>query len=473
MATDTPRIPEQGVATLPDEAWERARRRAEIIGPLAQSETVGHEAADTAAQALGLSRRQVYVLIRRARQGSGLVTDLVPGQSGGGKGKGRLPEPVERIIRELLQRRFLTKQKRSLAAFHREVTQVCKAQKLRVPARNTVALRIASLDPRKVIRRREGQDAARDLQGVGGEPPAVTAPLEQVQIDHTVIDLIVVDERDRQPIGRPYLTLAIDVFTRCVLGMVVTLEAPSAVSVGLCLVHVACDKRPWLEGLNIEMEWPMSGKPRLLYLDNAAEFKSEALRRGCEQHGIRLDYRPLGQPHYGGIVERIIGTAMQMIHDELPGTTFSNPDQRGDYDSENKAALTLRELERWLTLAVGTGTAMIWFRCVRKNTAVTTPTNSARDPIVEKPLLSVIMPWLNKKTGLPLDPPKTDASITNRGVPSKSIAIGEAVVPLRATGSRFLLSHMPFGYPRKVTDSMASNCSSCSFVGSIPESMNL
>jgi putative transposase len=61
-----------------------------------------------------------------------------------------------------------------------------------------------------------------------------------------------------------------------------------------------------------------------------------------------------GQPHYGGIVERIIGTAMQMIHDELPGTTFSNPDQRGDYDSENKAALTLRELERWLTLAVGT-----------------------------------------------------------------------------------------------------------------------
>src|SRR3546814_19470964 len=72
----------------------------------------------------------------------------------------------------------------------------------------------------------------------------------------------------------------------------------------------SCDKRPWLEGLNIEMEWPMSGKPRLLYLDNAAEFKSEALRRGCEQHGIRLDYRPLGQPHYGGIVERIkIGRA--------------------------------------------------------------------------------------------------------------------------------------------------------------------
>ncbi len=354
MATDTPRIPEQGVATLPDQAWERARSRAEIIGPLAQSEPVGHAAADAAAQALGLSRRQVYALIRRARQGAGLVTDFAPGQSSGGKGKGRLPEPVERIIRELLQKRFLTKQKRSLAALHREIEQACKAQKLRVPTRNTVALRVDSLDPLKTVRRREGQDASRELQGVGGAPPAVSEPLEQVQIDHTVIDLIVVDAHDRQPIGRPYLTLAIDVFTRCVLGMVVTLEAPSAVSVGLCLAHVACDKRPWLEGLDVEMDWPMSGKPRLLYLDNAAEFKSEALRRGCEQHGIRLDYRPPGQPHYGGIVERIIGTAMQMIHDDLPGTTFSNPGQRGEYDADKMAALTLRELERWLTLAVGT-----------------------------------------------------------------------------------------------------------------------
>ncbi|OSH90553.1 Mu transposase C-terminal domain-containing protein [Klebsiella pneumoniae] len=344
----------QGVATLPDEAWAQARHRTEIIGPLAALEVVGHEAADEAAQALGLSRRQVYVLIRRARQGTGLVTDLTPGRSGGGKGKGRLPEPVERIIRELLQKRFLTKQKRSLAAFHREVAQACKTQKLPVPARNTVAQRIAGLHPAKIARSRGGQDAARPLQGAGGIPPEVTMPLEQVQIDHTVIDLIVVDERDRQPIGRPYLTLAIDVFTRCVLGLVVTLEAPSAVSVGLCLAHAACDKRPWLEGLNVEMDWPMSGKPRLLYLDNAAEFKSEALRRGCEQHGIRLDYRPPGQPHYGGIVERIIGTAMQMIHDELPGTTFSNPGQRGEYDSEKMATLTLRELERWLALAVGT-----------------------------------------------------------------------------------------------------------------------
>jgi putative transposase len=123
------------------------------------------------------------------------------------------------------------------------------------------------------------------------------------------------------------------------------------VSVGLCLAHSCCDKRPWLERLGIEVDWPTGGKPAQLYVDNAAEFKSEALRRGCEQHGIGLEYRPPGRPHYGGIVERVIGTAMGTVH-ELPGTTFSNPGQRGDYDADGKAALTLRELERFLVLAV-------------------------------------------------------------------------------------------------------------------------
>jgi putative transposase len=352
MEKDTPPLlAESGLLTMSNEVWEQARKRVQVIGPLAALGTVGHQAADDAAQQLGLSRRQVYVLVRRCRQGAGLVTDLAPGQSSGGKGKGRLLESVERIIRELLHKHFLTRQKRSLAMFYRFIVQACKAHSLPVPARNTVALRIARLDPVQMGRSREGPNAVRPLQSAGGTAPEILAPLDQVQIDHTVIDLIIVDECDRQPIGRPYLTVAIDVYSRCLVGMVVTLEPPSAVSVGLCLAHIVCDKRPWLERLGVEVDWSMSGKPKLLYMDNATEFKSEALRRGCEQHGIQLSYRPPGQPHYGGIVERVIGTTMQWVH-ELPGTTFSNPNQRGEYDAEKMAALTLRELERWLTLAV-------------------------------------------------------------------------------------------------------------------------
>lgn len=343
---------------MPDAQWERALRQAQAIRRLAGREDIarvrGHvskvAAVDEAAAELGISRRQVYVLLRRFRAGSGLVTDLVPAGSSGGRGRGRLDDRVEVIIAETVRKRFLTRQKRSISVIHREIRQMCLSRGLPAPARNTVAARIARLQPAQVARRRAGPDAARPLQSAGDDVPRVDGILEKVQIDHTVVDLVVVDERERQPVGRPYLTLGLDEASRCVLGMVVTLEPPSATSVGLCLAHMADDKRPWLEGLGVDVVWPMAGKPRRLYVDNASEFKSEALRRGCEQHGIELSYRPLGRPHYGGIIERIIGTVMQRVH-ELPGTTFSNPTQRGGYDSDKQAALTIDELTRWLALA--------------------------------------------------------------------------------------------------------------------------
>ncbi|MBE0009653.1 MULTISPECIES: Mu transposase C-terminal domain-containing protein [Micrococcaceae] len=351
MDAESAPIREPGTLTMPDVLWDRTKSVSAVIGPLAARTVVGRAAVDAAAAALGVSRRQVYVLIRRHRGGSGLLTDLAPSRSSGGKGTVRLSEEVEDLVRVMVRKQFLTRQRRTLAVVYRDIAAACRARQLPVPARNTVERRIRALNPVEVGRRRGGPDAVRPLQSAGDEVPVVGTILERVQIDHTVIDVVVVDERERRPIGRPYLTVAIDVYSRCIIGMVVTLEAPSAVSVGLCLAHAGTDKRPWLEGLGIDAGWPMSGKPRLLYLDNASEFKSEALRRGCDQHGIELAYRPLGRPHYGGIVERLIGTAMKQIH-ELPGTTFSNPSERGRYDSDREAALTLRELEKWMALAV-------------------------------------------------------------------------------------------------------------------------
>jgi len=37
-----------------------------------------------------------------------------------------------------------------------------------------------------------------------------------------------------------------------------------------------------------------------------------------------LSYRPPVLPHFGGIVEPVIGTMMRLVPDELPGTAFSN-----------------------------------------------------------------------------------------------------------------------------------------------------
>lgn len=175
--------------------------------------------------------------------------------------------------------------------------------------------------------------------------------MEWLQMDHTLVDLILVDPVDRAPIGRPWITLAIDVFSRCVAGFHLSLEAPSATSVGLCLTQVAGDKAAWLQQRGIEATWPIRGKPKRIGVDNAREFHSDAFERGCEQHGIAIEWRPPGKKHFGGVIERVIGTMMRLVH-ALPGTTFSNPEERGDYDSDKTACLTLEELERWLAIAI-------------------------------------------------------------------------------------------------------------------------
>lgn len=353
MDADKFDVVEAGVLTASAEQWEQARSRFAVLSGLLDRGSIGAAAVEDAAEQLGVSARRVYVLLSRLRNGEGVVTDLLVSVPAGGRGRSRVPVEVEDVITEHINREFLARQKLSVAALHRRIALACHRAGLPIPARNTVNARIAAMHPSRVARSRGGPDAARSRQSAGDVPPPVTAVLQQVQIDHTVVDLMIVDEYDRAPIGRPYLTIAIDVFSRCVPGFVVTLDPPSAVSVGLCLGRVCSDKSVWIDslGLGADVRWPMAGKPHRLYVDNASEFKSEALQRGCEQHGIDLGYRPPGRPHYGGIVERIIGTVMTQVH-ELPGTTFSNPTQRGSYDSDSKAALTLRELERWLILAV-------------------------------------------------------------------------------------------------------------------------
>lgn len=254
-------ICERDLLAVSDEVWARAVRRAAVIGPLAESSVVGHEAADIAAAELVVSRRRVYVLLGRWRAGEGVVSDLLPRRSSGGRGRAQLPVEVEEVMREILRSRYLTRQRRTVASVHREIKRVCLGRGLPVPSRGTLARRISKLDPVAVVSKREGADAARALRSAGGEPPPVEQLLEQVQIDHTVVDVMVVDERYRLPIGRPYVTAAIDVCSRCVVGLVVTLEPPSALSVGLCLTHMVADKQAWLERLEVAAAWPMSGKP--------------------------------------------------------------------------------------------------------------------------------------------------------------------------------------------------------------------
>lgn len=336
------------LSLIPEAAWREAQRRAEIVRPLAERLRRPRHLVRAAAASVGLSERQTYKLLRRCREASGDLTALLPGHSGGGRSRTRLPAAGEAVLRHAVEEGYLTPQRRSAAAIVRDVAARCREAGLPAPSANTVRRRLRALPLAELRRRGEEHPEAAPVHG---HAPPARHPLDLVQVDHTPVDLVLVDPIDRAPIGRPWLTVAIDAFNRCIAGFHLSLEAPSTTSVGLCLTHVATDKAPWLTLRGVEAEWPVTGKPRRLGVDNGPEFHSAGFERGCAQHGIAIEWRPPGRPHFGGVIERVIGTLMGLVH-KLPGTTFSDVGRRGGYDSDRAACLTLGELERWLTVAV-------------------------------------------------------------------------------------------------------------------------
>lgn len=336
------------LSLIPEAAWREAQRRAEVVRPLAEQGRWPRHLVQTAAAMLGLSERQTYTLLRRCRDTGGTLTALLPGRSSGGRNTPRMVPATEAMLRRIVEESYLTPQRRGAASVVEEVIGRCRKEGLRPPSPSTIRRRLKALSLSDLRRRGEELPEAKPVHG---HAPPARHPLDLLQIDHTPADLILVDPVDREPIGRPWLTVAIDAYSRCIAGLHVSLEAPSATSVGLCLTHAAMDKASWLMLRGVEGEWPMTGKPRRLGVDNGPEFHSQAFERGCAQHGIAIEWRPPGQPHFGGIVERVIGTLMRLVHG-LPGTTFSNIGQRGTYDSDKAACLTLEELERWLAVAI-------------------------------------------------------------------------------------------------------------------------
>jgi len=295
---------------------------------------------------MGVSRRNVERRMKRhlAAPFPGSQLDGIRGPIPGGR---HLRPTVEAIIDHAIDQEFLVRQHPPMTAVWRRVMRDCSAAKIKAPSYKAVRSRIRARDRLAVAKKRLGPHEGNAKQGASLTGLETSRALEVVQIDHALVDLILVTPGARQPIGRPWITLAIDVFTRCVVGYHLGFEVPNQTAVGLCLEHACLPKGPWLRRLGTDLDFPMCGRMESVSWDNAKTFQASGVQAQCERYGIAVHTRPVRQPHYGAYIERLIGTFMGKVH-VLPGTTFSNSKERGDYASERHAVMTLAEFAQWV-----------------------------------------------------------------------------------------------------------------------------
>lgn len=218
---------------------------------------------------------------------------------------------------------------------------------LKYPSESTIRRRINAARTRENTARKYGQHIAKyAFDRIRGHFTA-KHPLEAIVIDHTTLDLHLVDEATSLVWGRPTLCIAIDVATRAILGYWLSIRHPSIETLIGLLRDCVRTKNARLCSLGVSGEWPMFGLPRTLLVDNGKEGVGTSFPTSCVEQGIELRVAPVATPEYKGHCERVFRTISQFVR-ELPGGVPGNSalSRKLRFDPASDAVLSLEEADR-------------------------------------------------------------------------------------------------------------------------------
>ncbi|WP_201449079.1 hypothetical protein [Aeromonas salmonicida] len=196
QAPEAEAIKRPDLTLIDDKAWETARYRMNVIKPLLNLPSRTREQVAAHGQKHSVSTNTLYGWIK-AYESSGVLSSLLP-KTRRDKGMTKLSSEVEEIIRESMATDFLTLQKKSVQKLCDEIIKRCMGVGLEPPHDNTIRNRVKALSPEIVVSQREGRKKA-DLsfKPHKGSFPGADWPLSVVQIDHTKLDIILVDDHYR------------------------------------------------------------------------------------------------------------------------------------------------------------------------------------------------------------------------------------------------------------------------------------
>lgn len=328
-----------------DEEFTEIQEKYLAIQPLLKNQ-ISRDEIEEHANKIGVHFTTLYRWLKKYKS-TGTLAGLLPRPSGRKKGETRLDFQTEEVIQKVIESYYLTHQKPSVQAVINKINIECKNKNITPPGKNTVRNRIHKLSEYDVLRKRGNKSLARTLYKPTPGKFVAEYPMQLIEIDHTPVDLILVDDQHRKPIGKPWITVAIDIYSRMIVGYYLSLNAPSVTSVAMCISNTVLPKDELLLKLDIDSNWDVWGFPETIHVDNGADFRADAIKHAGLLHGINIEFRPVGQSNFGGHIERVIGTLMNITH-EIPGTTFSNIQQKGEINPDKNASMTFSEFERFL-----------------------------------------------------------------------------------------------------------------------------
>lgn len=345
------------------EGYEKAALLAARMRQKRQADRLGIRRSEVGEERVGASTlRAWYTRWRKAGYALGA---LVPLHEKKGVSAPRMDEIVVRIIADVVRSRYMTLERLPLRMVYQLICQalVRKNEQLKLADPSFEALPRPSemavrrwikeyLTPYEITLAREGKRVADHRFKLAKPGPTAIRPLEVVEIDSTLIDVTVISPGEanrRAPLKerkteRVWLTLGICRATRMIFGWAFSRDKPDWSAI-MDLLRMGVQPKD-LEGAELKTEWPVLGVPEVLVLDNAKEFHSHSMRAAAGQLLMELRYTPRRKPWLKGRVERFFREVSSDFVAPMPGRTFNNVVNKGDYDTKGLAIMSQEKLEQ-------------------------------------------------------------------------------------------------------------------------------
>lgn len=325
-----PATPALNLARYTEQELETALRREVTLG------STNHSVSDRT------KRRWLAKQKSAVANGGHEVLALVPQTAARGNRTARLSEDQEYWLNHIIQTKWPTHEARNFKNCYRELVVACDAAGIKPPSYPTLIERIKAAENAKTLLSRYGKRMAYQMSEFVDvlyvdTPVHGSRPFQYVHIDHTQLDIELIFSRSGKPLGRPWLSLAVDAYSRRIFALYLTFDSPSYHSVMMTVR---------------DMVRRFGRLPEFVIVDNGRDFMSLAFENFLKAMGTHTRFRPAGQPRHGSVLERMFGQANTEYIHNLAGNTKATKNVRmttGKHMPVNFAEWTLEHMYYGIT----------------------------------------------------------------------------------------------------------------------------
>lgn len=323
-------IPNQLMQEASERDLKEANRRAALVHSYLKKEPLPDPT---------VKERTLRSFVTRYKRAEALLgagyLGLLPREHKKGNRKRKLPEDTYRLTQEFIGRDYETVKQKTKYAAYAALLLASHDRAIKPPSYKTFIGLLKQRSRYEQTLKRQGRRSAYRHEPFYWELEQTTPrhgdrPFEIGHIDHTELDIELRCSQTGRNLGRPWMSLLTDAFSRRELVVYLTFDPPSYRSAMMVLRE--CARR--------------HGRlPQILVLDGGPEFRSTYFETLLARYECTQKIRPPAKARFGSVCERLFGTANTHLIHNLSGNTQLMRNVRQVTQSVNPRNLAVWTLE--------------------------------------------------------------------------------------------------------------------------------